>query len=244
VHHRQRLVAQPCVEREYGSQRAPVLDRQLQPVLLVARLQPPHHGEIDQRPEGLDHVVGEVERVLDRVVMHAQRRMETLRREVARDPRPHHGVTVVQHRVADVAVAPAPEALEQPREEVARRLRLEFTAADPIRISVEEAWSSPKTLQPPTLATVEVTADTASATPTRAGEPAPMRLVFHQAPAGWRLDLVTLTRGADAALAATLQFRAERAGVDLDTAIRWAIEGTSGHLVDRDLWAPLAGEVG
>ena len=65
--------------------------------------------------------------------------------------------------------------------------------------------------------------------------------MFHTGPDGWRLDLVELARASDAALAATLAFRAERAKVDLDTALRWALEDTSGHLVDKDLWRPLAG---
>jgi hypothetical protein len=150
-------------------------------------------------------------------------------------------------------------ALRAPREQVAAlpitdrlmvfRLRHEFTAAelrplsgaDLVRTGVEEAWSSPKTLQPITLATVELTAGSAVATPTRAGEPVPMRLVFRPGAGSWQLDLAELARGAEDVLETTLRFRAERAGVDLDTAMRWAIEDTSGHLVDKDLWLPLEG---
>ncbi len=151
------------------------------------------------------------------------------------------------------------QALHAPRQEVSAlpmadrlmvfRLRHEFTAdelrprsgADLIRTSAEEAWSSPKPLQVLTIASVERTQGAAVAIPTRAGEPVPLRLVFRPASGGWQLDLVALARSSDAALESSLRFRAKRAGVDLDTAVKWAIEDTSGHLVDKDLWSPLAG---
>ena len=132
------------------------------------------------------------------------------------------------------------------------RLRHEFTAdelrplsgADLVRTGVEEAWSSPRTMQPLSVAAVETDgAGAAVATATRAGESVPGRLLFRPGgPAGWRLDLVELARGSDTALQAALEFRAGRAGVDLDTAVRWSIEDTSGYLVDKDLWAPLEGK--
>jgi hypothetical protein len=149
-------------------------------------------------------------------------------------------------------------ALNAPRAEVAAlpmadrlmvfRLRHEFTTAelapltgaDLIATSIAEAWSSPKALQPIAIASVELAGDGAIALPTRAGEPVPLRLVFCPAAGAWQLDLQELARGADAALEATLQLRAKRARVDLDTAMRWAIEDTSGQLVDKDLWLPLA----
>jgi hypothetical protein len=134
------------------------------------------------------------------------------------------------------------------------RLRHEFTAgellplsgADLVRLGVEEAWSSPKAMQPLAVAAVEAGGDGgALAAVTRAGEPVPVRLVFRPGPGGgWRLDLVELARGSDAALEAALRSRAERAGVDFHTAVTWAIEDTSGHLVDKDLWRPLAEPAG
>ena len=127
------------------------------------------------------------------------------------------------------------------------RMRHEFTAvelqpmsgADLIRTSIEEAWSAPKVLVPLTITSVAVVADAAVATPTRAGDPVPIRLLFRPSAGGWQLDLVELARGADTALEEALRFRANRAKVDLDTVTRWAIEDTSGHLVDKDLWVPL-----
>lgn len=156
-----------------------------------------------------------------------------------------------QERLRDLALrAPRAEVQALPMADrlMVLRLRHEFTAAelrplsgaDLLRIAVDEAWNSPKPLQVLTIAGVEEGRDTAIASVTRAGEPVPLRLVFHQDPNGWRLDLVELARVSDAPLAATLTFRAGRAKVDLDAALRWAIEDTSGHLVDKDLWLPLA----
>lgn len=130
------------------------------------------------------------------------------------------------------------------------RMRHEFTAAelqpmtgaDLVRTSIEEAWSAPKALVPITIASVAVIADAAVAMPTRAGDPVPIRLLFRPNTDGWQLDLVELARGADTALEAALRVRANRAKVDLDTVTRWAIEDTSGHLVDKDLWVPLIGK--
>ena len=67
----------------------------------------------------------------------------------------------------------------------------------------------------------------------------PIRLLFRREAGRWRLDLVELARGSDAALAETLAFRAQRAQVPVDEVLRWVIEDTSGHLVAKDLWAPL-----
>lgn len=127
------------------------------------------------------------------------------------------------------------------------RLRHEFDAAelqplsgaDLIRTSIEEAWSSPKALLPISVGAVAIHADQAAATATRAGEPVAIRLVFQLVAGNWRLDLTELARGSDTALADALRYRADRAKVDLDTATRWALEDTSGHLVGKDLWAPL-----
>ena len=92
------------------------------------------------------------------------------------------------------------------------RLRHEFTAdelrplsgADLIRIGVEEAWSSPKVLAPLAITAVDETGDLATARVERAGEPVPIRLLFRRDAGRWRLDLVELARGSDAALAETL----------------------------------------
>ena len=155
-----------------------------------------------------------------------------------------------QDRLRDLALhAPRAqvEALPMANRLMVLRLRHEFTAAelrplsgaDLLHASVEEAWSSPKPLQVLTIAGVEATGATAAATVTRAGEPVPLRLLFRRSPAGWQLDLPELARGSDAALEATLSFRADRAKVPLGTVLQWAIEDASGHLVDKDLWAPL-----
>jgi hypothetical protein len=128
------------------------------------------------------------------------------------------------------------------------RLRHEFTAAelrplggaDLVRIAVEEAWSSPKPLAVLTVTAVEEAGDTATLRVARAGEPVPVRLVLRREQGGWKLDLAELARGADAAFAQTLSFRAERAKVPVDEVLRWVIEDSSGHLVDKDLWQPLA----
>ncbi len=101
------------------------------------------------------------------------------------------------------------------------RLRHEFTAAelrplsgaDLIRIGVEEASSSPKVLAPLAITAVDETGDVATARVERAGEPVPIRLLFRRDAGRWRLDLVELARGSDAALAETLAFRASRAKV-------------------------------
>jgi hypothetical protein len=127
------------------------------------------------------------------------------------------------------------------------RLRHEFTAdelrplsgGELIRISVEEAWSSPKVLAPLTVGAVDLAGEIASLWVERAGEPVPIRLLFRREQGAWKLDLVALARGSDAALAETLVFRAARARVPMEEVLRWAIEDTSGHLVDKDLWAPL-----
>ena len=148
-------------------------------------------------------------------------------------------------------------ALTAPRSEVAAlppadqlmvlRLRHEFTAAelqpldgaDLIRIGVDEAWSSPKVLVPLMIAAVEQAGDTATARVERAGEPVPIRLVFRSELGLWKLDLVELARGSDLALEETLAFRAGRAEVPVEEVMRWVIEDTSGHMVDKDLWVPL-----
>ena len=127
------------------------------------------------------------------------------------------------------------------------RLRHEFTASelrpltgtDLVRIAVEEAWSSPKPLAVLTMTGVETTGDTAALHVARAGEPVPVRLVFHREQDAWKLDLTALAHGSDAALAKTLAFRADRAKVSAEEVLRWVIEETSGHLVDKDLWQPL-----
>ena len=148
-------------------------------------------------------------------------------------------------------------ALEAPRATVAAlppsdqlavlRLRHEFTAdelrpltgTDLVRIAVEEAWSSPKPLAVLTVTGVETTGDTSTLRVARAGEPVPVRLVFRREQGTWKLDLSALARSSDAALGETLAFRADRAKVPVEEILRWVIEDTSGHLVDKDLWQPL-----
>ena len=155
-----------------------------------------------------------------------------------------------QERLRDLAlVAPREQLAALPPADrlMVLRLRHEFTAAelrplsgaDLIRIGVEEAWSSPKVLAPLAITAVDETGDLATARVERAGELVPIRLLFRRDAGGWRLDLVELARGSDAALAETLAFRACRAKVPVEEVLRWVIEDTSGHLVDKDLWVPL-----
>ena len=86
---------------------------------------------------------------------------------------------------------------------------------------------------------VETTGDTSTLRVARAGEPVPVRLVFRREQGTWKLDLSALARSSDAALGETLAFRANRAKVPVEEVLRWVIEDTSGHLVDKDLWQPL-----
>jgi hypothetical protein len=132
------------------------------------------------------------------------------------------------------------------------RLRHEFTAeelrplsgADLVRTAVDEAWSSPKVLAALTPAEVEVTGGVAMLRVERAGDAVPVRLVLRQEFGAWRIDLGELAWGSDGPLEAALRERAAQAGVDLETAMKWAIEDTSGHLVDKDLWRPLVAGAG
>jgi hypothetical protein len=127
------------------------------------------------------------------------------------------------------------------------RLRHEFTAeelapldgADLIRIAVEEAWASPKALSVLAVAAVEEEGDVAMLRVERGGEPVPVRLILRREQGRWKLDLGELARGSDAALAETISLRAERAKVPVEEVLRWIIEDSSGHLVDKDLSQPL-----
>jgi hypothetical protein len=148
-------------------------------------------------------------------------------------------------------------ALAAPREEVAAlpladrlavlRLRHEFTApelaplsgAELIAVSVAEAWNSPATLQKLELATIEATGDTATATVARGGDATPIGFTFRREQGAWRLDLVALARAAEPTLAEALAELAARTGADPDRTLPLAIEHSSGHLVDKDLWQPL-----
>ena len=160
------------------------------------------------------------------------------------------GSQAFYQRLRDAALTAAPrEVADLPPADqlMVLRLRHEFTAAELqplngaelIRIAVSEAWASPKVLAPLTVVAVDETGDTATARVERAGEAVPIRLVFRRENAAWKLDLPELARGSDAALAETLAFRARRAKVTVDEVLRWVIEDTSGHLVDKDLWQPL-----
>jgi hypothetical protein len=132
------------------------------------------------------------------------------------------------------------------------RLRHEFTAeelrplsgADLVRTAVDEAWYSPKVLAALTPAEVEVTGGVAMLRVERAGDAVPVRLVLRQEFGAWWIDLGELAWGSDGPLEAALRERAAQAGVDLETAMKWAIEDTSGHLVDKDLWRPLVAGAG
>ena len=156
-----------------------------------------------------------------------------------------------EERLRDLALTapPATVAALPPADQLAvLRLRHEFTAeelrplagADLVRITVEEAWSSPKPLAVLTVAGVDAAGDRAALRVERAGEPVPLRLLFRREEGAWKLDLVELARGSDAALAETLAFRAQRAKVPVEEVLRWVIEDTSGYLVVKDLWVPLA----
>jgi hypothetical protein len=153
-------------------------------------------------------------------------------------------------------------ALAAPREQVAAlpladrlavlRLRHEFTAAELaplsgaelIAVSVAEAWSSPATLQKLELATIEATGDTATAAVARGGDATPIGFTFRREAGVWRLDLVALARAAEPTLAEALAELAARTGADPDRTLPLAIEHSSGHLVDKDLWQPLLPDPG
>ena len=128
------------------------------------------------------------------------------------------------------------------------RLRHEFTAeelrplagADLLGLAVAEEWTSPKPLAVLTVTGAAVAGDTATLRVERGGEVVPVRLVLRREQGAWKLDLVDLARGSDAALAETVAFRATRAKVPPDEVLRWVIEDSSGHLVDKDLAEPLA----
>ena len=149
------------------------------------------------------------------------------------------GSLAAQERLRDLAlVAPQGEVEALPPTDrlMVLRLRHEFTAeelrplsgADLIRIAVEEAWSSPKVLAPLTAVAVEQQEDVAALRVERAGEPVPIRLKFRREAGAWKLDLVELAHGSDAALAESLAFRAQRAKVPIQEVMRWLIEDTSG----------------
>jgi hypothetical protein len=145
-----------------------------------------------------------------------------------------------------------------PREQVAAlpladriavlRLRHELTAselaplsgAELIALSVAESWSSPSTLDRLEVVDVEAGPDRAVALVAASPDDSPLPYLFHREPSGWKLDLAELARASEPALAEAVRIYAERAGADPAAALIIAIERTSGHLVDRDLWAPLA----
>jgi hypothetical protein len=151
-------------------------------------------------------------------------------------------------------------ALRAPREEVAAlpladrlavlRLRHEFTAqelaplsgAELIAISVEESWSSPRTLQKLAVTGVEQEGAEAVALVTPSADTTPIRFRFVAEPGGgWRLDLEDLARASEPALAEALATYTERTGLPPEEVPIRTIEETSGHLVEKDLWQPLAG---
>ncbi len=161
------------------------------------------------------------------------------------------GSLVREEQLRDMALSAPPDmvaALPMTDRLAVLRLRHEFTAeelrplagTDLVRLAVEEEWTSPKPLAVLTVTGAAVDGATATLGVERAGEAVPVRLVLRQEEGAWRLDLVELARGSDAALAETLAFRAARAKVPLDEVLRWVVEDSSGHLVDKDLWQPLA----
>lgn len=149
-------------------------------------------------------------------------------------------------------------ALRAPRAEVAAlppadrltvlRLRHEFTAeelaplsgAALVGLSVEERWSAAHTLRRLALGEIELRGAEAVATVHQAGAEMPIRFLFRREGEDWKLDLAHLARASDPALTAALQALAERTGMDLDGVLVRMVEEASGHLVDKDLSAPLA----
>lgn len=155
-----------------------------------------------------------------------------------------------EEQLRDLALtAPAETVAAQPAADrlAVLRLRHEFTAeelrpldgADLVRIAVEEAWSSPKPLSALTVTGVEEDGNVAALRVERAGEPVPVRLVLRREQGLWKLDLVALARGSEAALTATIASRAGRAKVPVEEVLRWIVEDSSGHLVNKDLSRPL-----
>jgi hypothetical protein len=163
------------------------------------------------------------------------------------------GSLVREEQLRDMALSAPPDmvaALPMTDRIAVLRLRHEFTAAelrplagtDLVRLAVEEEWTSPKPLAVLTVTGAAVDGAMATLGVERAGEAVPVRLVLRREEGAWKLDLVELARGSDPALAETLAFRSARAKVPLDEVLRWVIEDSSGHLVDKDLWQPLAPE--
>jgi hypothetical protein len=128
------------------------------------------------------------------------------------------------------------------------RLRHEFTAeelaplsgAALIGLSVAERWSASRTLRRLTLGEVELRGEEeAVAVVHQVGAEASICFLFRHEGGDWKLDLAHLARASDPALTVALQACAERTGADPDEVLVRMVENASGHLVDKDLWAPL-----
>jgi hypothetical protein len=122
-------------------------------------------------------------------------------------------------------------------------------------LGVEEGWGDPRALASLRVRAVEApdaagrgTGEEATALVAAGGaadgaDAVPYR--FRREAGRWRLDLARLARDAEPALGRSLAALAERAGLDDGRAVLvLAVQSGSGHLVERDLWAPLLPPVG
>jgi hypothetical protein len=127
------------------------------------------------------------------------------------------------------------------------RLRHEFTAAELtplsgselIATSVAESWDSSNALQRLHIDKVDLQEGEALATvlPSSDGEPLSYR--FELDHGEWKLDLVHLAQSAEPILAQALDLLARRTRTHGTDVLVLAVEHSSGHLVEKDLLAPL-----
>lgn len=127
------------------------------------------------------------------------------------------------------------------------RLRHEFTAAELtplsgselIATSVAESWDSFNALQRLRIDQVDLQKGEALATVLPSSDREPVSYRFELDHGGWKLDLVHLARSSEPVLAQALELLARRTGAHGTDALVLAVEHSSGHLVEKDLLAPL-----
>lgn len=127
------------------------------------------------------------------------------------------------------------------------RLRHEFTAteltplsgSEVIATSVAESWDSPHVLQRLHIDKVELQKDEALTTVLPSSGSDPVSYRFELKNGEWKLDLVHLAQSSEPILAQALELLARRTRTHGSDTLVLAVEHSSGHLVEKDLWAPL-----
>jgi hypothetical protein len=127
------------------------------------------------------------------------------------------------------------------------RLRHEFTAeelmplsgSELIATSVAESWDSSNALQRLQIDKVDLQRDEALATVLPSSDTAPLSYRFELDHGEWKLDLVHLAQSSGPILAEALELLARRTRTHGTDALVLAVERSSGHLVEKDLFAPL-----